>query len=62
MAKKKEQEYIPAYTIEQLVEAAGSAFGAHAVVVKAALAVGGKTEYTIEEAGKLIKYFTDREV
>ena len=60
MARK--QEYIPTYTIEQLAEAAVPMFRTRAVVVRAALSLGGKAEYTVEEAKRLIKYFTDREV
>ena len=54
--------YITKYNIEELAEAAKTAFGTHRVIVLAALKDAGKEAYTMEEAEKIVKTFKTKEV
>lgn len=59
---KKETKYESKYGIEELAAAAKEAFGTSAIVVRAALKLAGKTEYTLEEAEKIVNKFKNKEV
>lgn len=50
------------YRKEELVEAAKAAFGTDKIVVKAALKMDGKEEYTMEEAKAVVDKFKTKEV
>lgn len=59
---KKETTYESKYGIEELAAAAKDAFGTSAIVVRAALKLAGKTEYTLAEAEKIVNKFKNKEV
>ena len=59
---KKETTYESKYGIEELASAAKDAFGTNTIVVRAALKMGGKTEYTMSEAEKIVNKFKSKEV
>ena len=65
-AKKETAEktttYESKYGIEELAAAAKDAFGTNAIVVRAALKLAGKTEYTMPEAEKIVNKFKSKEV
>ena len=67
MAAKKETAekttaYESKYGIDELATAAKDAFGTNAIVVRAALKLAGKTEYTMSEAEKIVNKFKSKEV
>lgn len=61
--KAQEQpKYITRYKVDELVEAAKAAFNCSPIIAKAALRLGGKEEYSMEEANKIISEFRSKEV
>lgn len=54
--------YISRYTSEELAKAAREAFGCDPVLAKAAFRLDGRTEYSLDEAKKVIKEFNTKEV
>lgn len=69
MTKKKTENkvqekapYESKYNIDELAAAAKTAFNTSAIMVKAALKTAGKTEYTMDEAKKIVDEFKNKEV
>lgn len=54
--------YVTKYNIEELADAAKTAFGTEKVVVLAALRLAGKDSYTMSEATKIVNAFKSKEV
>ena len=61
-AKKTETNYESKYGIDELANASREAFGTRALIVRAALKQGGKEEYTMAEATKIVEKFKNKEV
>lgn len=50
------------YTIAELAEASKATFGVESVIVRSALKLGGKENYTMTEATRIVTEFKNKEV
>ena len=59
---KKEPVYVEKYTVNELAEAAKTAFKTDKVIVLAALTAAGKDSYSMDEATRIVTNFRNKEV
>lgn len=57
-----ESVYVEKYTVNELAEAAKTAFKTDKVIVLAALTAAGKDSYSMEEATRIVTKFKTKEV
>lgn len=60
--KKATPAYVTKYTINELAEAAKTAFKTDKVIVLAALKAAGRESYSMEEATRIVTSFKNKEV